>query len=209
MNLKIDQANLAENCRKLADQDDNLADILKLHGTPPLWERESGFRTLIQIILEQQVSLASARAAFEKCEETFGLITPESILKLTVEQMRSVYFSRQKTSYARNLALAVDEKSLDLESLENLPDGNVRTQLMKIKGIGRWTADIYLLMALSRPDVMPVGDLALHISWQKMQKLEKRPNSEEFIEIARKWKPLRSVAARLLWHFYLNHKSSN
>lgn len=207
MHYKIDRANLARNCRKLAAKDENLAEVLRLCGTPPLWSRTEGFSTMIQIILEQQVSLASARAAFEKCESTIGKITPKAILNLSDEQMRSCYFSRQKMGYAKNLARAVAENSLDFKSLKNLPDEIVRDQLMKIKGIGRWTADIYLLMAMNRADIMPTGDLALHVAWQRLQRLEDRPTSDEFCEIAELWKPLRSVAARLLWHYYLNGSS--
>lgn len=207
VNLKIDNANLALNCRKLAIQDANLAVILDSYGTPPLWARDGGFSTLIRIILEQQVSLSSAQAAFERCREIVGEITPEAILSLSDDQMKSAYFSRQKMSYARNLADAVVEKSLNFENLEEFSDDDVRAELMKINGIGRWTADIYLLMAMSRPDIMPVGDLALHVSWQKLLKLEKRPQSEEFVQIAKRWKPFRSIAARLLWHYYLSLKS--
>jgi DNA-3-methyladenine glycosylase II len=206
MIIKIDENNLSLCCQKLASQDEDFAFIFNTYGTPPLWARQSGFATLIYIILEQQVSLASAKAAFDKLKEKVGDITPENILALSDEEMKAAYFSRQKMNYARNLANAVLEKSLDLENLENLPDEKVREELIKIKGIGRWTSDIYLLMAMLRPDIMPKGDLALHIAWQKLKKLENRPNSDEFIEIAEKWKPLRSVAARLLWHFYLNLK---
>lgn len=206
MIVKIDENNLSLYCQKLASQDKDFAFIFNIYGTPPLWARQSGFATLIHIILEQQVSLASAKAAFDKLKEKVGEITPENVLALSDEEMKAAYFSRQKMNYARNLANAVLEKSLDLENLEKFSDEKVREELTKIKGIGRWTSDIYLLMAMLRPDVMPKGDLALHIAWQKLKKLEKRPNSDEFIEIAEKWKPLRSVAARLLWHFYLNLK---
>lgn len=203
---EINLINLPEFCQKLSSEDTDLAFIFNNYGVPPLWARESGFATLIHIILEQQVSLASAKAAFDKLKERVGNITPENVLALSDEEFKSVYFSRQKTNYARNLANAILEKSLDLENLRNLSDEEVREELTKIKGIGRWTSDIYLLMAMLRPDVMPKGDLALHIAWQKLKKFEKRPSSDEFIEIAEKWKPFRSVAARLLWHFYLNFK---
>lgn len=203
---EIDGNNLSEFCQKLASEDNDLAFIFNNYGTPPLWSREGGFATLIHIILEQQVSIASAKAAFDKLREKVGEITPENVLALSDEDLKAAYFSRQKTGYARNLANAILEKSLDLNNLTNLPDEKVREELTRIKGIGRWTSDIYLLMAMLRPDIMPKGDLALHVAWQKLKKLEKRPKSDEFIEIAEKWKPFRSVAARLLWHFYLNLK---
>lgn len=206
MNTKINNRNLSLYCRKLASNDTSLAFIFNNYGAPPLWARQTGFATLIHIILEQQVSLASAQAAFEKLKEKVGTIKPEKVLALSDGEMKAAYFSRQKMNYARNLANSVLEKSLDLENLENLPDEKVREELTKIKGIGRWTSDIYLLMAMLRADIMPKGDLALHAAWQKLNNLEKRPGSDEFIEIAKRWKPFRSVAARLLWHFYLNRK---
>ena len=122
------------------------------------------------------------------------------------EQLKAAYFSRQKTIYARELAKAITNGQLDLVRLENLPDENIKNELKKIKGIGDWTADIYLLMAMRRADVMPKGDLALHVAWQKLTSAERRPNANEFQQIALKWKPLRAVAARLLWHFYLSAK---
>ncbi len=203
MKQNITEENITEFCRKLAKKDKNLDFIFQTYGTPPLWSREPNFATLIHIILEQQVSLASALSAFNKLTEIIGEITPENVLKLNDAEMKASYFSRQKTGYARNLANAVLDGNLDLTSLHKLADEDIKTELKKIKGIGDWTADIYLLMAMSRPDVMPKGDLALHIAYQKLQKLEQRPKSDEFIEIAENWKPFRSAAARLLWHFYL------
>ena len=185
-------------------RDKDLAFIFQTYGKPPLWARQPNFATLIHIILEQQVSLASALSAFNKLQEKLGEITPEGVLSLTDEEMKAAYFSRQKTVYARELAKAVSSGSLNLSKLKNLSDAEVKTELKKIKGIGDWTSDIYLLMAMMRPDVMPKGDLALHIAWQKLKKSENRPNSDEFLQIAEKWKPLRAIAARLLWHFYLS-----
>lgn len=206
---KLDAARLAEYCRKLAGRDADLARIFNEFGVPPLWEREEGFATLIHIILEQQVSLASALSAFNRLKEIAGQITPEAVLKLSDEEMKAAYFSRQKTVYARELAKAVANKTLDLENLKNLNDAEVKNELKKIKGIGEWTSGIYLLMALLRPDVMPKGDLALHIAWKKLKNLERAPNSEEFQIIAEKWKPYRAIAARLLWHFYLESRKIN
>ncbi len=206
--LKLSEKNLTFACEKLSNTDENLAYIFETYGTPPIWKREQSFPTLIQIILEQQVSVASALSAFNKLKELIGEITPENVLKLSDSQMKAAYFSRQKTVYARELSKAIVGGSLDLKELQKLDDDEVRAELTKIKGIGRWTADIYLLMAMMRPDVMPKGDLALHVAFQKLKKLEKRPQADEFIKIAEKWKPLRAVAARLLWHFYLESKVS-
>lgn len=206
----LDENNLIDACRKLSKRDADLRFIYENYGAPPLWKREANFATLLHIILEQQVSLASALAAFNKLSEKLdGEITPENILKLSDADLKAAYFSRQKTIYARDLAAQISEGGLNLEALANLTDENVKAELKKVKGIGDWTADIYLLMALMRPDVMPKGDLALHVAWQKLQRLEQRPNAENFLEIAEKWKPLRAVAARLLWHFYLSAKKSH
>lgn len=204
----LDDKNLAIACEELAERDEDLAFIFRKFGTPPLWARETGFATLVHIILEQQVSLASALSAFNKLKEKVGEITPEAVLKLSDKEMKAVYFSRQKTVYARTLAEAVLSKTLDLEHLKNLPDAEVKDELKKIKGIGDWTSDIYLLMALLRPDVMPKGDLALHVAWQKLKNLERRPGSDEFLQIAEKWKPFRAAAARILWHFYLSKRKN-
>ena len=204
MNDIITDQNLAAACEKLSARDKNLAHIYKTYGTPPLWKRAANFSTLIHIILEQQVSLASALSAFNKLQAKLGEITPEGVLKLSDDELKATYFSRQKTIYARELSKAILSGNLDLQSLNNLSDESVKIELKKIKGIGDWTADIYLLMAMCRADVMPKGDLALHVAWQKLTKTERRPNADEFQRIARKWKPQRSVAARLLWHFYLS-----
>jgi len=202
----INKNNLKVLCRELSAADGDMNIIFQAFGVPPLWARPHGFSTLIHIILEQQVSLASAQSAFDKLQTVLGKITPEGVLSLTDAEMKAAYFSRQKTVYARELSTAVLEKRLIFEELDVLSDGEIRSELVKIKGIGRWTADIYLLMACLRPDVMPKGDLALHTAWQKLENLERRPNAEEFQQIAERWKPLRSVAARLLWHFYLSSK---
>jgi len=203
MFIYINAENLVEFCRELAEKDSDLAFIFQTYGTPPLWAREASFATLVHIILEQQVSVASAQSAFDKLRGKLGTVTPQGVLSLTDAEMKAAYFSRQKMSYTRDLAKAISSGKLNLESLNILPDEKVKTELKKINGIGDWTADIYLLMAMHRADVMPKGDLALHIAWQKLKNLENRPASDEFLVIGEKWKPLRAVAARLLWHFYL------
>lgn len=202
----LDEQNLAEICRELAESDADLAFIFRKYGTPPLWAREASFPTLIHIILEQQVSLASAASAFNKLKEKLVEITPENVLRLSDEEMKACYFSRQKTLYARELSRAVLDGGLDLKSLESLTDAGAKHELKKIKGIGDWSSDIYLLMALLRADVMPKGDLALHVAYKKLKNLNSAPHAEEFQKIATRWKPFRAVAARLLWHFYLSER---
>ena len=203
----LDENNLITACKKLSKQDKDLAFIFQTYGLPPLWAREAGFATLIHIILEQQVSVASALSAFDKLRGKLnGEITPENLLSLSDAEMKAAYFSRQKIVYARDLAQNILNGNLDLNRFGNLSNEEIKHELKKIKGIGDWTADIYLLMAMLRADVMPKGDLALHVAWQRLNRLQYRPTSDEFLQIAERWKPLRSVAARLLWHFYLNAK---
>lgn len=205
--ITLNEQNLTSICKKLARTDADLARIFATYGRPPLWQREANFATLVHIILEQQVSLASALSAFNKLKDRIGEVTPAGVLALSDEEMKAVYFSRQKTVYARELARSVAGGILDLPSLENLSDADAKHELKKIKGIGDWTADIYLLMAMLRADVMPKGDLALHVAWKKLTDLEHAPSSDEFQQISEKWKPYRAVAARLLWHFYLSEKA--
>jgi len=207
MIIALNEEKLVAACLTLAKQDEDLANIFQRFGKPPLWAREPGFATLVHIILEQQVSVASAKSAFDKLVKFVEILTPKNLLRLNDAELKAVGFSRQKTGYARGLAEAVLNGKIDLKALESLPDAEVKAELKKLKGIGDWTSDIYLLMALSRPDVMPKGDLALHIAWQKLKNLELRPTSDEFLLIAERWKPFRAVAARLLWHFYLSAKN--
>lgn len=204
--ITLNEQNLTRFCKELVKTDADLAFIFKKYGTPPLWQREADFATLVHIILEQQVSLASAASAFNKLKERIGEVTPEGVLALSDEEMKAAYFSRQKTIYARELARAVLEKRLRLEEFDAFDDDEIRAELVRIKGIGNWTSDIYLLMSMLRADVMPKGDLALHVAWKKLKDLERAPNSDEFQQIAEKWKPYRAVAARLLWHFYLSER---
>ena len=199
----LNDQTLLEGVSYLGERDPALAQIVSQIGNPPLWARESGFPTLIHIILEQQVSLASARAAFTKLVRAAGILTPQRFLELSDQELRELGFSRQKTCYGRALSMAIIGGNLDLEGLQNLDDSTARNALMQIKGIGPWTADIYLLMALLRPDIWPSGDLALAKAVQKIKQLTDKPNPEQLNIIAERWKPFRAVAARILWHNYL------
>ncbi len=188
----------------LSDRDSDLAQILTKLGPPPMWAREPGFPTLIHIILEQQVSLASARAAYDRLLEAASTLTPVRFLELDDATLKVIGFSRQKTAYGRSLAKALVDGHLNLVKLAAMDDTKVRAELIKIKGIGPWTADIYLLMALRRPDIMPSADLALATAAQKVKGLASRPTPDELNTLSNNWKPWRAVAARLLWHYYLN-----
>ncbi len=205
-NKMLTHQSLTEACEALTAADPVLKTVYRLYGAPPLWDRPTGFATLLQIILEQQVSLASAKACFNKLAAHLGEVAPKGLLRLDDTELKTIGFSRQKMAYARHLSEAVLEGRIDLNGLHKLPDENVKAELIKLKGVGEWTSDIYLLMALLRPDVMPKGDIALHAAYQKLTKAEARPASDEFVVMAEKWKPFRSVAARLLWHFYLSER---
>ena len=191
----------------LCDQDADLAHILTRLKPPAFWTRKPGFASLIRIILEQQVSLASARASFDRLKATVSPLTPQGFLELSDARLKSCGFSRQKTAYGRNLATAISEGSLELKRLETMADQNVRAELVKIKGIGPWTANIYLLTVLRRPDIWPREDLALTLAIQRLKRMKNRPTPQELEMLSDAWKPWRAVAARLLWHYYLNYQA--
>jgi len=195
---------LVRGLRCLADRDPDLAQILGDLGPPPMWAREPGFPTLVHVILEQQVSLASARAAYDRLLAAASPLTPEGFLELDDSRLRSIGFSRQKAGYGRHLGRAILDGQLDLGALDAMDDAAARSALTQIKGIGRWSADIYLLMALRRPDIWPSGDLALAVAVQRMKGLPSRPTPDELDAHGEHWRPWRAVAARLLWHHYLS-----
>lgn len=199
----LDDARLTAAAAELAARDPDLAAIVARYGPPPLWARPPGFSTLIHIILEQQVSLASARATYERLLALAGPLTPVSFLALDDAALRDAGFSRQKAAYGRHLAQAVLSGQLDLPALARLEDDEARARLTAVRGIGRWTADIYLLMCLLRPDVWPAGDLALVTSVQRLKRLPQRPSGEDMVALGEAWRPWRAVAARLFWLHYL------
>ena len=172
-------------------------------GPPPLWDRPPGFGTLLHIVLEQQVSLASALAAFRRLEAAADPLNPERFLRFSDAELLAIGFSRQKARYGRALAAALIDGSLDLEHLATVDDDEVRQALEAIPGIGRWTSTIYLLMVLGRPDVWPAGDMALASAVGDVKRLGYRPGPGEMETLGEAWRPWRSVAARLFWHEYL------
>ena len=202
----LDKAALAEGVGILSERDSDLAASVRRYGLPPLWSREPGFATLLQIILEQQVSLASARAAYDRLDVVIPAVTPENFLSLDDATLRAVGFSRQKAGYGRAMATALIAGSFDIDGLANLSDEHARDSLVGQRGVGLWTADIYLLMVLGRPDVWPAGDIALQTAMSDLKSLPTRPSQEEMIELAEEWRPWRAVAARILWYHYLGGK---
>ena len=192
--------------RDLGDADPQLGASVERYGPPPLWSRDPSYATLVHLILEQQVSLASAQAAFDRLRTALGgSVEPELLLGLTDAELRAIGFSRQKAGYARTLASAVLD-GFDLGALAAMPDDEVRKALIAMPGIGPWTADIYLTMCLLRPDVWPHGDLALATSARDLLELGERPTFVDLGEIAERWHPYRAVAARILWHDYLQRR---
>ena len=197
-------ATYAHHITALCTADPDLAQVVARFGPPPFWTREPGFVTLVHIILEQQVSLASAQAALDRLKIEADPLTPESLLSLDDETLRRVGFSRQKTRYARLLAEAVLTGALDVDGLAALTDDEAQSALIALKGIGPWTADVYLLMALRRADMWPVGDRALVVAAREVKGLDHDPSPAEMGEIGAAWQPVRAVAARILWHHYLS-----
>lgn len=190
---------LAELCARDAD----LGEVVARHGPPPMWERAPGFPTLVHIILEQQVSLASARAVYGRVVAATSPLTPRKFLAFDDAALRAFGFSRQKTLYVRELARAVVAGEFDPRALARMPDEEARAEMLKLKGVGSWTADVYLLMALKRPDVFPAGDLGLLVAAERVKRLPKRPTPDELKSLAESWRPWRAVAARVLWQHYL------
>ena len=189
--------------KHLCDSDPDLAQILTILEQPPFRTRKPGFASLMHIILEQQVSLASAKASFDRLRRAVSPLTPERFLRLGDARLKACGFSRQKTAYGRNLAKVIVDGHLELSALETMDDQSVRVELLKIKGIGPWTANIYLLTVLRRPDIWPSEDLALAVAAQKLKQLKTRPTPKELESLSMVWKPWRAVAARLLWHYYI------
>ncbi len=187
----------------MADVDLDLGTVLGRLGEPPMWGREPGFPALIQIILEQQVSLAAARTMYRRLTRHLGAMTPEAVVAIQVSGLRNFGLTRQKAGYCHGLAARVLHGSLDLTSVAHGPDEMGRHVLLGVPGLGPWSVDIYYLMALRRPDVWPQGDLALAVALREVKHLDALPTRDEQQRLASAWAPWRSVAARILWAHYL------
>jgi DNA-3-methyladenine glycosylase II len=192
----------------LARRDNDLASVFKSLGPPPLWARPAGFATLVKIILEQQVSLASAASMFARLKKNTIPFHPARLIELGEAHLKSQGLTRQKTAYCLDLAEALNNRRLRLSRLSLMTDEDVRAALMEIKGLGSWSADVYLLMVLRRPDIFPATDLALVTAVTELKQLPARPNTNQLLEMAEPWRPYRSVAARMLWQFYLAKRSA-
>ena len=204
----LDRTSLLAGVHELAARDRHLARIVDEYGPPPLWARPRGFPTLVRIILEQQVSLASAAALYAKLDLHFeGEVTPARVLAPGEAALLALGVTRQKARYVVGLAAQLESGAVSLERIARMPDAAAGATLVQIPGIGPWTAGVYLLMALRRPDVWPPGDLGLHKSMAEMRGLSVVPTSDEAAAFAMRWRPWRAVAARLLWHSYLSRRA--
>ena len=204
--LRFDKNTFHSYCDKLSKKDKELKGIIKKHGYPPMWTRPATFQSLILFILEQQVSLASAYAAFKKLKQKTGFVTPSKILQLTDAELRACYFSRQKIVYARELANAIQNKQLNLKKLHTHHEDDIRHELKKIKGIGDWTVDVYLMHSLQRTDLFPMGDIALVNSLKEVKQLPHHITKDEMLMIAEPWRPYRTIASMILWHAYIQKR---
>lgn len=202
----LTESALADGVTHLCACDADLAAIVMRFGSPPLWVRDVGFGTLIQIILEQQVSLASARAAYGRLVTLASPLTPERFLALDDMALKECGFSRQKTLYGRCLAQEICSGRLDLGALDAMDDASAYAALIRLNGVGDWSAQVYLMMALRRTDIWPIGDRALAVAAQEAKALPSCPTPRELKQLGDAWRPWRSVAAHLLWHDYLSRR---
>lgn len=190
-------------CNALAAKNKKIKNMIEKFGYPPFWQRPCGFEGLVRIILEQQVSLASALAVYNKLKTMIDPVTPQYLIRLTDSDFKACGFSRQKTLYVKNLASEILNNHFDPDTLSTLPDEMVREKLLSIKGIGNWTCDIYLLLCLNRLDIFPIGDLAIIKSMVENALIHHNPSKSDIQKISDRCKPLRSIFSMILWHAYL------
>ena len=204
MNRQLTHESLRQGVHALTARDSDLAAVVERFGPPPMWGRRPEFATLVRIIIEQQVSLAAARTMYKRLQASTGPVTPSSVHEIGVDGMRALGFTGQKASYCVGLAESILSGKLDLGRVARAEVHAGRAMLQTVRGLGRWSVDIYFLMALRRPDIWPHGDLALADATHKVKRLPARPDYRSLTAMAEQWTPLRSVAARILWHHYLS-----
>ncbi|MFI5371152.1 MAG: DNA-3-methyladenine glycosylase family protein [Candidatus Eisenbacteria bacterium] len=199
----LTRADLVRASALLARHDRDLARLHARHGPPPMWGRPPGFASLAHIVLEQQVSLASARAMRRRLRESLGRFDAGTLARAGERGLAVLGVTRQKSRYLAAAAVAVRDGALDLGALADLDDAAVETSLTRLDGIGPWTAQVYLVMVLRRPDVWPRGDLALLRALASVKRIRGRLGDDRAHAIAERWRPWRAVAARMLWQHYL------
>ena len=205
---QLTRRSLGHGVRVLCEADPDLAGIVSSFGPPPLWGRRPGYATLVRIILEQQVSLASANAVYKRLRVALGEVTPLNVAAIAARDLCQWGFTRQKAEYCHEIATLIVTGQFDLRAVAQGDDATAHQALVSLRGVGPWTADIYLLMALRRPNIWPIGDLALAEATRRVKRLRHRPSDELLSTIASHWHPFRSVAARILWHLYLQQGSA-
>jgi len=193
-----------EDIKELIRIDQTFAFINSKYGPPPNWSRPQGFLSLSKIILEQQISLAAANAHFLKLSGYMSGFTPSNILKLTDEEMRICQISRQKSKYLRELSATILEGVIDLHGLSKLNETEVKKQLTRIKGIGDWTTDIYLMFCLQAKNTFPIGDIAVIKAVKELYHVK---TMKEVALLSENWRPFRSLATYYFWHYYLCKRS--
>ncbi|MFV1960447.1 MAG: S26 family signal peptidase [Acidimicrobiia bacterium] len=203
---RLDATTFNEGTDLLCNEDNALAEAIERFGRPEFWHRQPGFRCLVLLILEQQVSLESGAAMYRRLSETAEGVTASSIVRFGADRMRSIGVTRQKADYLYWLAHLVADGTLDIESLGSLSTDDARSRLMSIKGIGPWTADAYLLSVLLHPDAYPVGDRALQVGVGEVLGMTHTPDKGELELASEPWRPVRAVAARIVWHAYLKKR---
>jgi DNA-3-methyladenine glycosylase II len=206
MDIFFTNDNFNAYCDILAKKDASLKRIIKTIGYPSIYFRTPCFESLIHIILEQQVSLASAKAAFVRLKQKIGTVNPTQVIKLSDEDLKECYFSRQKIVYARALATAIINNEININAFTHKTNEEVRSELIKIKGIGNWTIDVFLMMCLQRINLFPIGDIALINSMKYELELPSTTTKEELLIRATKWQPYQTIAAFILWHAYIKRK---
>jgi len=205
---QLTHKSLSQAVAQLAARDRDLAAVVEAFGPPPMWARRPEFATLVRIIIEQQVSLAAARTMYKRLQASIGGVTPLSVHRTGVDGLRALGFTGQKASYCIGLADMILTGTLDLGRVARAELAVGRSMLLAVRGLGHWSVDIYFLMALRRPDIWPHGDLALADATHKVKRLPVRPDYRSLTAMAAQWAPLRSVAARILWHHYLSTRNT-
>lgn len=206
MNKIKNESHFKALCNWCSGIEPKLEAVIREYDYPPLWYRKPNFATLILTILEQQVSLASAKTAYNKLRDCITDVTPENILKLTDEELRACYFSRQKIQYARILATEITSGKLNIDKLNKMDETSIRKELIKLKGIGNWTIDMYVLMSLHFSDIFPPGDLATIKAVYELKLVSPESTKNEIIDYMKCFSPNRSVATYILWHYYIQKR---
>jgi DNA-3-methyladenine glycosylase II len=202
---RLDPITFAEGVDLLCAEDTALAGLVAEHGVPAFWRRAPEFATLLLFILEQQVSLESGAAVYRRVAESAGTVDPGSVLTVGPQGLAAAGVTRQKTGYILALAEKLVSGALDLEAIGRAPVEEARSALLEVTGVGPWTADVYLLSALGHIDVFPVGDRALQVGAGEALGMS-TPDPGQLEMLAEPWRPLRAIAARLIWHGYLSRR---